>query len=147
MPGAEREDDLGALFARITRRLIAAEEPILERHGLTMWEYIALTRVARGPAGNQLALAKAINYDKTRLVRLLDRLEQGGLVAREADPADRRSYLVRITPQGKRRHAAVVRDIRAMEDALLATVPAKERTALHGALARLAEPEPEPDAG
>src|SRR3954470_13409663 len=90
--GGAREDDLGALFARVTRRLIAAEEPILERHGLTMWEYVALTRVARGPDGNQLALAKAIHYDKTRLVRLLDRLEADGLVARTADPADRRSY-------------------------------------------------------
>jgi DNA-binding MarR family transcriptional regulator len=138
MADAVREDDLGALFARVTRRLIAAEEPILARHGLTMWEYIALTRVARGPDGNQLALAKAIHYDKTRLVRLLDRLEAEGLVAREADPADRRSYLVRITPQGRRRHAAVVQDIRAMEDELLAAVPARERAALHGALARLA---------
>lgn len=138
MPDAPREDDLGALFARITRRLIAAEEPILERHGLTMWEYIALTRVARGPDGNQLALAKAIRYDKTRLVRLLDKLEAEGLVARAADPADRRSYLVRITPAGRRRHAAVVKDIRAMEDELLAALPAKERAALPGALARLA---------
>jgi DNA-binding MarR family transcriptional regulator len=138
MADAVREDDLGALFARVTRRLIAAEEPILARHGLTMWEYIALTRVARGPDGNQLALAKAIHYDKTRLVRLLDRLEAEGLVAREADPADRRSYLVRITPQGRRRHAAVVQDIRAMEDELLAGVPARQRASLHAALARLA---------
>jgi DNA-binding MarR family transcriptional regulator len=138
VPDAAREDDLGALFARITRRLIAAEEPILERHGLTMWEYIALTRVVRGPDGNQLALAKAIRYDKTRLVGLLDKLEAEGLVARAADPADRRSYLVRITPAGKRRHAAVVKDIRVMEDGLLAAVPARERAALHGALARLA---------
>lgn len=138
MPDAARQDDLGALFARMTRRMIAAEEPILERHGLTMWEYVALSRVVRGPAGNQLALAKAINYDKTRLVRLLDKLEADGLVAREADPADRRSYLVTATAQGRRRHAAVVKDIRAMEEELLAGIPAQERTALLAALARLA---------
>ena len=127
MPDAAREDDLGALFARITRRLIAAEEPILERHGLTMWEYIALTRVARGPDGNQLALAKAIHYDKTRLVRLLDKLEAEGLVARAADPADRRSYLVRITPAGRRRHAADMRGVRLRRTASRRLAPAPRR--------------------
>jgi DNA-binding MarR family transcriptional regulator len=135
---AAREDDLGALFARVTRRLVRAEEPILERHGLTMWEYVALTRVARGPDGNQLALAKAINYDKTRLVRLLDRLEGDGLIAREADPADRRSHHVRITPHGRRKHAAIVKDVRAMEAELLAALPDGERAALLSALGRLA---------
>lgn len=138
MSEAGREDDLGALFARVTRRLVRAEEPILERHGLTMWEYVALSRVVRGPNGNQLALAKAINYDKTRLVRLLDRLEDDGLVAREADPADRRSYLIAITARGRRKHAAVVSEIRAMEEELLAAVPARQRAALLDALAQLA---------
>src|SRR6266851_8240568 len=113
------QDDLGALFARITRKLIAAERPLLEAHGLSMWAYIALAHLAREPAGTQLALARAIRYDKTRLIKLLDELERNGLLTRAADPSDRRARIVTLTQAGKARHAGARADIRAMEDEFL----------------------------
>jgi len=133
-------EDLGALFARITRRLIELERPILDAHGLSMWGYVALNRLAREPPSTQLALAAAIGHDKTRLIGVLDALERDGLITREPDPADRRAKLVRITPAGAERHAAVVAGIRAMEDELLAALDARERDALLAALPRLAPP-------
>jgi DNA-binding MarR family transcriptional regulator len=137
MTDADR-DDLGAMFARITRRLIAAERPLLARHGLSMWAYIALSQVVRAPAGTQLELARAIHYDKTRLIALLDALEADGLVTRAPDPADRRARVVELTAAGRRRHAAAVADIRAMEEALLAELSAAERETLLAVLPRLA---------
>ena len=101
-------EDLGALFARITRQLIELERPLLDAHGLSMWGYIALSRLATGPAETQLALAAAIGHDKTRLIAVLDTLERDGLITREPDPRDRRARLVRITPAGAQRHAAAV---------------------------------------
>jgi DNA-binding MarR family transcriptional regulator len=130
--------DLGALFTFISRRLVAAEKPLLDRHGLTMWAYIALTRVAAAPASTQLALARDIGYDKTRLITLLDALEADGLVERSPDPADRRAHVVRITAKGVRRHAAAVADIRAMEEDFLAALSADERRVLLSVLPRLA---------
>ncbi|WP_028062541.1 MarR family winged helix-turn-helix transcriptional regulator [Solirubrobacter soli] len=131
-------EDLGALFARITRRLIELERPILDAHGLTMWGYVALNHVALSPPSTQLALAAAIGHDKTRLIGVLDGLERDGLITRSADPSDRRAKLVRITSVGVERHTAVVADIRTMEDELLASLPAGEREALLAALRRLA---------
>ena len=52
---AEDEEDLGALFARVTRRLIDAERPLLAELGLSMWGYIALSHLAHAPAETQLA--------------------------------------------------------------------------------------------
>jgi DNA-binding MarR family transcriptional regulator len=132
-------DDLGALLSRATRRLVDAERPILAAHDLTMWAYVVLSHLARSPAPTQLALAQAIGYDKTRLIALLDGLEQDGLVVRERDPADRRARIVRLTDAGRRRRTAVQRDIHAMEDTLLADLAPAERARFAGVLARVAD--------
>jgi DNA-binding MarR family transcriptional regulator len=131
-------EDLGALFGRITRRLIDAERPLLAKHGLSMWAYIALSHLAREPAGTQLALAQAINYDKTRLIGLLDELEGDGLVTRQPDPTDRRARIVTLTKAGKARHAAAQADVRVMEAEFLADLSTTDRDRLPRMLARLA---------
>ena len=132
------EQDLAALSARITRRLIDAERPLLDAHGLSMWGYIVLSHLAHEPAGTPLALAEAIRYDKTRLIGLLDELERQDLVTREPDPADRRARIVSLTPAGKRRQAAAQADIRAMEDEFLGPLSAADRDRLRRLLTRLA---------
>jgi DNA-binding MarR family transcriptional regulator len=135
-------EDLGALSARVTRRLIDAERPLLAAHGLSMWAYIALSHLARQPAGTQLGLAEAIRYDKTRLIGLLDELERNGLITRTPDPTDRRARTVNLTPAGKKRHAAAQADVRAMEDEFLGDLSATERDRLRRVLARLANDHP-----
>jgi len=130
---SERED-LGAQFARVTRRLIALEQPLLDGHDLTMWEYVVLLRLRAAPAQTQLELAQAIRYDKTRLIGLLDGLQRRGLITREPAPNDRRARIVRLSRQGRFLVDAVQRDIHQMEDQLL--TPA-ERQALQGLLDRL----------
>lgn len=132
------DDDLGALCAGAGRALAEAEGPVLEAHGLTMWQYVVLSALARGSAPSQLVLAQQIHYDKTRLIALLDGLVAEGLVSREPDPADRRARVVRLTPDGARRHAAVRAEIRRLEDRLLAGLGAAERRGLRVALAQLA---------
>jgi DNA-binding MarR family transcriptional regulator len=136
MPAQDR-DDLGAMFARVTRALIDGERPLLNAHGLSMWGYVVLSHLVREPAETQLALAQAIGYDKTRLIGVLDQLEQDGLVTRGPDPDDRRGNVVRITTRGRERHAAAVASIRAMEEEFLGGLGAAEQRALVAALAKL----------
>jgi DNA-binding MarR family transcriptional regulator len=133
----ERED-LGALLAQLMRRIIEAERPLLQAHGLSMWGYSVLSRLADQPMETQQALAKAIGYDKSRLITLLDDLESDGLLTRQPDPSDRRARTVTLTPSGKSRLRAAKADIRAMEDDLLSDLPATERRHLLTALRRLA---------
>jgi DNA-binding MarR family transcriptional regulator len=132
------DDDLGALCAGAGRVLAEAERPVLERHGLSMWQYVVLSALAAGAAPSQLVLAQQIRYDKTRLIALLDALEVEGLVARDPDPADRRARVVRLTPEGTRRHAAVRAAIREVEERKLAGLPPEARQLLRVALAHLA---------
>lgn len=134
----ERED-LGALFARVIRRLMAAERPLLDAHGLTMWEYSVLTHLAKQPTETQQALAQAIGYDKSRLIPMLDKLADDGLLVREPDPANRRAHTVRLTPEGAARLKAAKTDVRAMEEDLLSALSPTERRHLLAALPLLAE--------
>ena len=103
-----------------------------------MWAYIVLSQLARQRAETQLALAQAIRYDKTRLIGLLDELEDQGLITRKPDPADRRARVVTLTEVGQARHAAARADIRAMEAEFLAGLNRPERTRLRETLAQLA---------
>jgi DNA-binding MarR family transcriptional regulator len=132
-------EDLGALLSRATRRLLAEEEPVLAAHDLSMWSYIVLSRLATAPAETQLALARAIGYDKSRLIGLLDELEGDGLLAREPDPEDRRAKIVCLTPPGRSRQAQAQRDIRRMERRLLRGIDPADVDRLRRSLALLSE--------
>jgi DNA-binding MarR family transcriptional regulator len=132
------DEDLGALLARATRRVIEEERPLLAEHGLSMWAYIVISSLARAAAQTQLALAQSIGYDKTRLITLLDALEAEGLLSRVPDPEDRRARIVTLTRDGRARHAAARRSIQRMERRLLADLEPAERATLRRALAELA---------
>ncbi|HEX4107047.1 MAG TPA: MarR family transcriptional regulator [Solirubrobacteraceae bacterium] len=133
----EPRRDLGEMFARITQRLVQAERPILERHGLSMWEYVVLSRLAAGTAPTQRTLAQDVGHDPTRLIGVIDALETAGLLTRHPDPSDRRARVVEITEQGRRRHAAVQGEIHAMEDALLDDLAPADRATLDRLLRQL----------
>ena len=133
---AENErPDLGAMVMRLGRRLLAMEQPILERHGVTMWAYVVLNALRDGPARAQASLAAAINADKTRLIPILDDLQKRGLIEREPDPSDRRVRLLGLTPEGRRLQQAVQAEIRAAEEIMLAKT--KDQAAFVRALGEL----------
>jgi DNA-binding MarR family transcriptional regulator len=131
------QEDLAALVSRLARRLRAAEEPVLARAGLTMWEYVTLAHLAREPAESQQALAQTMGYDKTRLIALLDGLERRDLITRAPEPPDRRAHKVRLTAAGRRSFDAAQRGIRALEAELLAPLPEADQATLRASLARL----------
>ncbi len=119
--------DLAAMLAPLTRVLIAREEPVLHEHGISMWGYIVLTALVEQPVRTQAALAQAINADKSRIIGVLDDLQQRGLIQRQLDTADRRVHLLSLTPAGDRLRRSVESAIREREDEVLATLPAADR--------------------
>jgi DNA-binding MarR family transcriptional regulator len=124
-PGDRR--DLTAMFAPLTRVLIAREEPVLRAHGISMWGYIVLTGLVEQPVRTQAALAQAINADKSRIIGVLDDLQHRGLIQRQPDTADRRVHLLSLTPAGDRLRRSVESAIREREEDVLATLPAANR--------------------
>ncbi|MEV0337754.1 MarR family winged helix-turn-helix transcriptional regulator [Nocardia sp. NPDC050713] len=133
MPDPDRPD-LAAMVVPLGRALVAAELPVLERNGLTMWAYGVLLGLEPEPVYTQAALAKSIGADKTRIIGVLDDLQRRGLIERSPDPADRRVNLVSLTEEGKAALARARHEIREQEDELLAALPQADRKAFLRAL-------------
>jgi len=121
--------DLAAMFAPLTRALIAREEPVLLAHDISMWGYIVLTALAEQPVRTQAALAQAINADKSRIIGVLDELQERGLIHRQPDETDRRVHLLSLTPAGDRLRRSVEAAIRRREEEVLALLPPADRVA------------------
>lgn len=113
----------------LLRALIAAELPVLDRHGISMWGYVVLGALDGSPARTQAALAQAIGADKTRIIATLDDLQQAGLITREPDPADRRVRLLAITSAGHATRMNVQAEIQANEERALALLQPGDRDA------------------
>ena len=121
--------DLAAMFAPLTRALIAREEPVLRAHDISMWGYIVLTALVEQPVRTQAALAQAINADKSRIIGVLDELQERGLIHRQPDEADRRVHLLSLTPAGDQLRRSVEAGIRRREEEVLAVLPPADRDA------------------
>jgi DNA-binding MarR family transcriptional regulator len=131
--------DLAAMFMPLARALVAREEPTLRAHGISMWDYIVLTALAEQPVRTQAALAQAINADKSRIIGVLDDLEQRDLITRQPDASDRRVHLLSLTPAGDRLRRSVEAAIRASEEEVLGTLPPADREAFLRSLKALYE--------
>ncbi|WP_135453093.1 MarR family transcriptional regulator [Mycobacterium sp. DL99] len=122
-----KRPDLAAMLAPLLREMIAAEQPVLDAHGLSMWGYVVLLALDRSSVRTQAALADAIGADKTRIIRTLDDLQQQGFIEREADPDDRRVRLLAITEAGRAIKDAVQREIQRGEEHWLGELTADDR--------------------
>ena len=115
------------MLAPVIREMIAAELPVLEAHGVSMWGYSVLVALDRSAIRTQAALAEAIGADKTRIIAILDELQQDGLIERAADPEDRRARLLAITKEGRRVKDAVQAEIQSGEERWLGTLSGTDR--------------------
>ena len=131
--------DLAAMVGRLGRSLMAAELPALRAHDLTMWGYVVLANLDREPVRTQAALAAAIGADKTRIIGVLDDLQERGLISRTPDPDDRRVRLLALTARGRRVRAAAQAAIRRREERLLARLSPGDRRGFLRALQALSE--------
>jgi len=122
-----KRPDLAAMLAPLIRELIAAELPVLEAHGVSMWGYSVLVALDRSAIRTQAALAEAIGADKTRIIAILDELQQNGLIERVPDPDDRRARILAITKEGRRLKEAIQTEIQRGEERWLGMLSANDR--------------------
>lgn len=97
-----------------------------------------LRAVSAGPGRSQQELAQYLGTPPTRLVSLVDGLEERGVLERRRNPTDRRLHAVYLTGSGDTLLNEIGRLARAHEDAMLAALDDTERGQLQTLLARIA---------
>jgi DNA-binding MarR family transcriptional regulator len=106
--------------------------------GFELYDYSVLAILGEGDRATQATIANALMLDPSRLVALLDSLEERGMVTRQRDPHDRRRHVVSITDTGRSELARVRAIVHQLEDEFFAPLDIESREALHEMLVALA---------
>ena len=132
---ADASERLRAAIGRLSRRL----RPTLAGSGLTPSQISVLFTVVRmGPIRlSELAALESVN--PTMLSRITAQLCDAGLIARAADPQDRRSAFVRATAAGRRMRERIHRERTRALSAHVEQLDEHQREALWNALPVLEE--------
>lgn len=118
------------------------ENEALKAHGLTHTQYNVL-RILRGAGKRGLCgkdIAERMVSNVPDVSRLLDRMEEMGVIVRTRDPDDRRHVTARITTAGRTRVADATPDLERVARQRVARLSPAAITALIRALAVIREP-------
>ena len=107
--------------------------------GLTPAHVGSLRVIAAAAGSSQQDVAERLGMFPSRLVALVDELEERGLVQRLEHPQDRRIYILQLTAQGKQVLQSIGRVAREHQAALLAALTADEQSVLASLLLRVAD--------
>ncbi len=103
LPAAVRKPALATrLLFHAARRLEEHIDELLRPHGLEMREYLllAILKSQRQEAMRPSALGRSLDASRPKVTRLLDGLEQRGLLRRKLTAQDRRGLDVELTAAG-----------------------------------------------
>jgi MarR family transcriptional regulator, transcriptional regulator for hemolysin len=92
------ENDLLILLSDVARHMRTYGDQLAQQHGVTLVQLRILERLKREPDISQNELAAITELSPMTVARLVDRLEELGLVKRCADPEDRRMWRLQLTP-------------------------------------------------
>ena len=137
-PAEVLAENVGFLLSKLGfechRQCIQALDPV----GLHPPHAGLLRCVAAAEGQSQQALADALAIPPSRIVAIVDDLEEKGLVERRLNPADRRARALFLTTKGRRVLAQATDRMAKIEEELCAPLTAAERDRLRDLLRKIA---------
>lgn len=138
-PARPRGSPAAFLLAQVGAHAAARFGELLEPLGLTPAHVGLLRVVGRSSGASQQEVAELLGMFPSRLVGLVDELQERGLIERAASPHDRRINVLLLTDAGERTLTGVGRIARAHQDRLLGALDSQERATLASLLGRIAQ--------
>jgi MarR family transcriptional regulator, transcriptional regulator for hemolysin len=128
---------LGFLIHDVARLLRKRFEQLSRDTGLTRSQWQVLAYLERNEGIHQSGLADLLDIEPITLGRLVDRLQQFGLVERRSHPSDRRIWLLRLTARARPKLAEMRRLGEATRSEALFGIPEPAREQLMETLTTL----------
>jgi MarR family transcriptional regulator, multiple antibiotic resistance protein MarR len=91
---------IARLISRVRAEVMEAMDRELAQFDISAAQLIVLSTLATGEADSASGLCKGISYDPGAMTRMIDRLEQKGLLRRRPHPEDRRTMNLELTQEG-----------------------------------------------
>ncbi len=131
----------GELGFHLRRGQIAAfrqfARTITTTEGITPGLYGMLQVIANNPGLSQSALAVAMDVDRSSIVKVMNQLEEKGLIVRDTSPTDRRRYCLHMTAPGVQALARIEQAVMRQDQDFSARLSDAERGTLIDLLKRL----------
>jgi DNA-binding MarR family transcriptional regulator len=138
-PGSAGGHGIAFLLVQLGFHAARKFSELLAPLGLEPRQFGMLTRLAANEGRSQQAIGELMGLNPTRMVFLVDELEQKGLVERRRNPADRRSYALYLTGQGRQKLREAQQASVAHERAIGAALTDAQRAELATLLRRIAD--------
>lgn len=129
--------NIGYMLADNSRLLRRAFDERMRSLGVTGPQARLLLTLSRESGQNQGFYADKLEVEPITLCRMVDRLEEAGMVARERDPADRRAWRINMTPKAEADVAALTSAVEELVEEVLGGFSSQERSQLADYLSRI----------
>ena len=101
LPGQYRmEESIGFMVGRLKTVMLGQLDDELRDLDISSAQWIILMRIANGCGSTSAELCRGLQYDTGSMTRMLDRLEEKGLILRHRSAEDRRVVQLALTEQG-----------------------------------------------
>ena len=130
-------DSLGFLLNDIARLMRKRFDVRARRIGVTRAQWHTLSVLKRNEGCNQGMLADLLEVEPITVGRMIDRLEDAGLVERRRDPADRRVWRIHLTDKAQPILIELRNIADTMIDEVMEGVDPQDRIRMHAALIAL----------
>lgn len=108
-------ENVASIMADISRLMRRDFDARARTIGVTRPQWQVLTVLRRHEGVNQGGLADLLDVEPITVCRMVDRLQDAGLVERRADASDRRSWRLHLTPKA----GALLDDLRPLGEGLI----------------------------
>ena len=130
---------IGYFISDCGRRVRRVFDQRVRELGITGPQARLLLLVNREPGRAQSHYANELDVEPITMTRMLDRMEEAGLIERCADPDDRRARLIRCTGHGQSLIVRIEDAAAAFNADMLSHFAAEDRQALQALIERLSE--------
>ncbi|MGN6268881.1 MAG: MarR family winged helix-turn-helix transcriptional regulator [Sphingomonas sp.] len=128
---------LGYLLRRVNKLSIVRVEAAFDGNDITFTQWIVLALVSFEIATTCTELSRNMDHDKGALTRVIDQLEERGLVERRRDAGDRRVSQLTATTEGRKIVADLARRVVNVWNDILEGFDREEIERLIGTLGKL----------